>query len=980
MRFSKILIIIGLLPFFIQGQNLSPDFDENRYAKFLNRATGLNEALVFLGEIYDVNFIYEHDLIANKNCQPFLNISGNFFTDLQHALANHPIQYIKAGKKTIVLIPKEKAKTTRTIRGQVVDFNGHRIEGAEVFIEGTSWGTTTGKNGNYMISKVPEGKYSLTVRFVGYRTQYEEVEVYASNSITRNFTMELDVLNMDEVVTIASRNRHKKIESSVAITTAKSEQIAERAPLSTADLLKVIPGFYVESSGGEGGNNLFPRGIPQDGGYRYIAMYEDGLPIYEAPELAFANIDILMRLDESISKMEGVRGGTGSIYASNAPGGIINFISKTGGDQLAGLVKLSIADYGHYRFDYNYGGPLGANWRFNAGGFFRYNDGIRSPEFVANRGGQIKANVTRLFKNGYIRLYGKYLNDRNIFYLPIPLSNSANPQSIPGIDANYGTLTSIYQDNAQIPTPLGDVLDRKISDGIHPEMFSITNELALEIGDSWYLKNTSRYMKSDVNFNAIFSLDNPIPANVFADSVKRAGEIPGFHRWQYRFSDSGEPVENITSLNGNGLVTRNGWWSVKKPLTNFTNHFQLKKYVKNHTIDFSGYFSVYTADDFWYWQNILSEVKDAPRMLDLVVLNDQNEEVTSITRNGFEQYGSFYVNASNQAYVTAFSLVDELDVTDNFRFDVGVRYENSLFEGRVENTRDDFTIGNGETLAEQNVQFGDGTFRTYRHWFSEWALSAGANYSITPHFAVYGRLARGYRTPDFEQWIFSSDRGNSQYVQQFESGVKISSDQFALFGSAFYSRLDNIPFSDEIYVDGRIIKQTRFANSTTLGTEIEAIWTPNNNFRIDFIGTFQNPRLRDFSFSVVDQETGREMLVSLDNQRVRRIPAILIDLRPAYTFQQLKFFGNWQYIGRRFVDDANTAELPAYSIFNAGVIIKIFNKNMSLTGNVSNLTNIIGLTEGNPRVEQVLANRRDEIFMARPILGRSVTLTATYSF
>ena len=403
MRFSKILIIIGLLPFFIQGQSLSPDFNKNRYAKFLNRTIELNEALVLLGEIYDVNFIYEHDLIANKTCRPFLNISGNFYTDLQHALANHAIQYIKAGKKTIVLIPKEKAKAARRlIRGQVVDSDGNGIEGAEVFVEGTSWGTTTGKNGYYTIPKVPEGKYSLTVRFVGYRTQYEEVEVYAGDTITRNFTMDLDVLNMDEVVTIASRNRRKKIESSVAITTAKSEQIAERAPLSTADLLKVIPGFYVESSGGEGGNNLFPRGIPQDGGYRYIAMYEDGLPVYEAPELAFANIDILMRLDESISKMEGMRGGTGSIYASNAPGGIINFISKTGGDKLAGLVKLSIADYGHYRFDYNYGGPLGANWRFNAGGFFRYNDGVRSPKFVANRGGQIKANVTRLFKK---RLY-----------------------------------------------------------------------------------------------------------------------------------------------------------------------------------------------------------------------------------------------------------------------------------------------------------------------------------------------------------------------------------------------------------------------------------------------------------------------------------------------------------------------------------------------------------------------------------------------
>jgi outer membrane receptor protein involved in Fe transport len=64
-------------------------------------------------------------------------------------------------------------------------------------------------------------------------------------------------------------------------------------------------------------------------------------------------------------------------------------------------------------------------------------------------------------------------------------------------------------------------------------------------------------------------------------------------------------------------------------------------------------------------------------------------------------------------------------------------------------------------------------------------------------------------------------------------------------------------------------------------------------------------------------------------------------------------------------------------VFNAGVSIDVRNVTVQATGN--NLTNTIGLTEGNPRVGQVVGVERD-IFMARPILGRSGRASLTYRF
>ena len=79
------------------------------------------------------------------------------------------------------------------------------------------------------------------------------------------------------------------------------------------------------------------------------------------------------------------------------------------------------------RYDLNPNGPLGDDWRFNVGGFYRYDHGVRDPGFPGIRGGQLKANVTRLLDNGYIRFSVKYIDDRNQFILPLPLHQPGRP-------------------------------------------------------------------------------------------------------------------------------------------------------------------------------------------------------------------------------------------------------------------------------------------------------------------------------------------------------------------------------------------------------------------------------------------------------------------------------------------------------------------------------------------------------------------------
>ncbi|MEG8017101.1 TonB-dependent receptor plug domain-containing protein [Sphingomonas sp. LR55] len=157
----------------------------------------------------------------------------------------------------------------------------------------------------------------------------------------------------------------KKVDASYSITTISEKDLRERAIGNLAEAMQQIPGVWADSSGGVGANNTRVRGIPR-GGYESLAVYEDGLPIQHDPGINWINVDQFLRIDETYSGIEAVRGGPSSIFAANAPGGLVNFIPRKGTPQLSGLLKLTTSDYGQIRGDAWLGGPIADGWRFRS--------------------------------------------------------------------------------------------------------------------------------------------------------------------------------------------------------------------------------------------------------------------------------------------------------------------------------------------------------------------------------------------------------------------------------------------------------------------------------------------------------------------------------------------------------------------------------------------------------------------------------------
>jgi outer membrane receptor protein involved in Fe transport len=800
-----------------------------------------------------------------------------------------------------------------------------------------------------------------------------------------------DDLDLQEIIVTGRRGyqEQRKLDASFAVTSANSEQIAEKAPLSLADLISTVPGFFVESSGGEDANNVMVRAIPQNGNYRYLSLQEDGLPVYHESDLFFMSPDQLLRADISVKNIEAIRGGPAAIFATNAPGGIFNMITRRGTPQPEGQFKYEWGDYDHNRLDAYYSGPINDQTSFFVGGFYRVDNGIRDPGFNGNQGGQIHANITRTFDGGDITVYGKLLNDRNVFYLPIPLRNdsSGNPAGIAGFNPNFGTLNSLDAANVVIPTPDGD-LRRDLRDGHLQDVKTIGLEFNYDLAEQTHLQAKARYMQSSQLLNAIFSTQSVQSATAYLESKfpEAQAAFPGATGVQYQYATSGTPVGDPATLNGNGLVTPAGWWTVNKPLRDFATDISVSRafdLAGHHDLTGGFYLSSFSADEFWSFNDVLFEVRNQPRLLDIITVNAAGNKVGSVTDHGFLDYGGLYVNDSGQGLAHAFYFTDEWQLTDRLRADYGLRWDQLHMNGSVEGSQGfDLRTPNDNSLALQNVSWGNGRFTSFSRGFHALAWTVATNYSLTDQMGVFARFTKSHRLPRFSDFTFNPQANPAtEDIDQAELGYKLASRQFSVFTNLFYSVFHNLAIQG-ITTDPAT-GATTFTNANakvvTPGVEFEGVYRPVELFDFSLTATVQRPQLKDFVTGI----TVNNVILpeDLSGNQPLRTPKVYFTARPRLKLMNNRFqvYLNYEYIAKRFTDEANSEVLPSYFQLDAGADYSVTD-HMQLSVHGTNLTNEIGLTEGNPRSGIIQSSQTGNIYLARPIFGRTVRVSATYRF
>jgi len=851
-----------------------------------------------------------------------------------------------------------------TVSGKVTDDKGEPVVGASIvsLSPGQDFnGTATDLNGMYSLTIDQAMPVTLKVSFVGYSTVNKTVENAIGGKAVLDFVLSIDALGLDEVVVTGVVNRGTKLSSSVSITTLKLNQIEQSAPRTTAEIFRTIPGVRSEASGGEGNTNITVRGVPiSAGGSKYLQLQEDGLPVFLYGDIAFATADIFLRADQNLARIEAIRGGSASTLASNSPAGIINFISKTGEQEEGSIATTFGLDYGVMRTDFEYGSPLSNGVNFHIGGFFRSGQGVRTTGYNDNVGGQIKANLTKKFKNGFARVYFKYLNDKTSAYMPMPVQVSGtndNPEwtSIEGFSANLGSTHSIY---LQSDYGIGSNGERRrvdIADGMHPVSMGTGAEFNFELGNGWSISSKSRYTTNSGRFVA------PFTANVgsTADMIKVVGtsvnrDLTGA---KLTYAHDGKAF-------GGNLAQVLTLFDTE--LDNFNNLFSDTKVTKelgNLKLS-AGLFKAYQNINMsWLWNNYLTEVKgENAGLLDVTMADG-----TKISESGQFSYGvSVWGNCCQVQYDSKYDVTapyfsasysaGNLDIDGSMRYDLG--YVRGVGFGGSQAAIDVNNNGKIDPIENSVSTINHADKNPVNYDYDYLSYSLGANYKLNETSAVFARYSRG-GSAKADRAIFPSgtylSMGNPKdMIDQAELGYKSKFSNGGLYATAFYAKTTEEGGFEA--TTQKVIEN----DYNAMGLELEGAF---NFGALDLRGAL--------TYTAAKISSGDN-----EGNTPRRQPALMFNLIPSYTFGKhaigLSFIGQT----KAFAQDNNQLVMPGYFIANAFVNVGITD-GLSLTLNGNNLLNATGFTESE---EGAITDNQVNYIRARSILGRSLSATIRYNF
>lgn len=810
---------------------------------------------------------------------------------------------------------------------------------------------------------------------------FAPVQALAQTAATDDQSPSAD--NSEIIVTAVARGQNK-LDSSVSVSSLSADAIQQAAPRSVAEVFRNIPGIRSESSGGEGNANIAVRGLPvASGGAKFLQLQEDGLPVLEYGDITFGNADIFLRADFNVQRVEAIRGGSASTFASNSPGGVINLLSKTGETEGGAIQASTGLDYSDYRLDVDYGGKLSDDLLFHIGGFYRQGTGPRQAGYDGNKGGQLKFNITKQFAGGYIRFYGKYLNDRAIGYLPNPVrvtGTNSDPKyrNIPGFSINQDTLHSRYITRNVTLDGNNNPVVNDIRDGQHPVVKSFGLESQFEIADGWQV--TERFRYSDVSGRFISNF----PANVdSATSIATAMGGAGATLSYANGPRAGQAIANPSALNGNGLLAQIVVFDTKlNSLNNITNDIRVTRDfdMGGGKLSFTAgfYKSRQTIDTEWLWTSLLSDVVGGGKA---ALVNIASATGQPVTQDGIYGYGASYFGGCcrrsyNVDYNTNAPFASLSWASDKLTLDGSIRYDFGDANGSIAGA----DLGGGRIGTVSRDMNGDGVISDAEtrvsvipltspapvdYNFHYWSYSLGANYRLADDLAIFARYSQGGRA-NADRLLFGpavstvdghlvDSNAAVDMVKQAEGGVKYRAGGLALYATAFWARTEeqNFEATTQRFVDRKY---------RAYGLELEG-----------------NYRAGIFSLTAGGTWTKSKIVSDALNPWVvgnvpRRQAEFVFQATPQIDVGPVTVGANVIGTTSSYAQDSDQLKLPGYTTVNTFLQYRPVDR-VQLSLNANNLFNVKGFTEAEEGA--IPANG---IVRARSINGRTISAAVRVGF
>ena len=474
----------------------------------------------------------------------------------------------------LLLVPGLALAQNGTLSGVITDSeSGDPLPGANIsLVELPGTGAAADIDGNYTVTGIPAGSYTVRVTFIGFKTSEQAFTVSSGNN-TLDVALAPDYTGLEEVVVTGIASSTSKARAEVAVSRVDAEQLLEQN--SYQDLSQMlngkVAGVSVQPSSGNvgGGIRFVMRSSTGLNGNGQPVIYVDGVRIDNSQVtgegVGGQGLGMLSNLNpEDIASVDILKGPAGAaLYGTSGSNGVVLITTKRG--KLAGT--------GAVPFSVNYKGVFGANQQFEeytretagtpetANAFFR--DGQIAKHAISVSGG---SDAVRYFTSYEKSLEEGHINNNAQDRQSFRANFEAFPVQNVTVRANAGyTLNEIDrpQNDNNIFGYLGNTL-------LASSPFIFTDSTAIE-----NLTNNSRITRflasAEVEYQPIENLrfrasvgfdgtdlrnDATYPANLsYSGRVNGERNIFNRRNEQYTYDFNARYAFNITpSISGNTIL------------------------------------------------------------------------------------------------------------------------------------------------------------------------------------------------------------------------------------------------------------------------------------------------------------------------------------------------------------------------------------------------------------------------------------------
>lgn len=202
--------------------------------------------------------------------------------------------------------------------GKVTDAETQKpLAGATIYITDLKVVTTTNSQGEFTLKNLPaKGRFLLEVRFLGYKTYSETIDLSSQNNLT--VSLSPSIIESAEVVITGSPFSSNNKTNSLSVVTVGKLKLAEAGGTNLIDAIAKVPGISQVSTGGAISKPVI-RGL----GYNRVLTMVDGA----REEAQQWGDEHGIEVDQfSAARIEILKGPASLLYGSDALGGVINVI------------------------------------------------------------------------------------------------------------------------------------------------------------------------------------------------------------------------------------------------------------------------------------------------------------------------------------------------------------------------------------------------------------------------------------------------------------------------------------------------------------------------------------------------------------------------------------------------------------------------------------------------------------------------------